>query len=69
MAVAYYSPVTRKLLISFFVENIEYRKRCLYLQEIISLSKTDDIWRQALITFFDTPFKIPRFTGKVSCKN
>ena len=51
------SPATKKLLIRFLLENIDYRKRCLYLQDIISLSKINDVWRQALNVFFDTPFK------------
>jgi hypothetical protein len=46
---------TKKLALRFILENIDYRKRCLYLQEIISLGKANDVWRQALAAFFDTP--------------
>jgi hypothetical protein len=37
------------------MDNIDYRKRSLYLQEIISMSRVNDVWRKALATFFDTP--------------
>ncbi|MCY7310933.1 MAG: hypothetical protein SGI96_19655 [Bacteroidota bacterium] len=49
------SPVSKKLALKLILDNIDYRKRCIGLQDIISLSKKYDIWRQALITFFDTP--------------
>jgi hypothetical protein len=38
----------------FIKENADYRKRCLYLQEIISLSRFNDVWRRALAAFFDS---------------
>jgi len=46
---------SKKLVLRFILENIDYRKRCLYLQEIISLSKLKDVWRKALISYFDSP--------------
>ena len=49
------SEVTRKLAFRFILDSIEYRKRCRGLQDIIFLSKMYEIWRQALITFLDTP--------------
>ena len=49
------SPVAKKLAFRFILDNIDYRKRCIGLQDIVFLSKKYDIWRQALITFFDTP--------------
>jgi len=49
------SPAAKKLLLRFILENIDYRKRSLYLQEIISLSRLNDVWRKALTSFFDTP--------------
>lgn len=52
---AYSSEATKKLALRFILENIDYRKRCLFLQEIILLSKLHDIWRQALTAFFETP--------------
>lgn len=55
MISAYSSELTKKLALQLILENIEYRKKCLFLQEIISMSKINDIWRQALAVFFDTP--------------
>jgi hypothetical protein len=57
-----YSDVSKRLALRFILENIDYRKRCLYLQDIISLGKTGDVWRKALERFFDItlnylPFK------------
>jgi hypothetical protein len=49
------SEIAKKLALQFILENIDYRKRCLFLQEIISLSKVNDTWRQALSVFFDAP--------------
>ncbi|MDP4263572.1 MAG: hypothetical protein Q8941_13680 [Bacteroidota bacterium] len=51
----YSSKATRKLIFQFIMENIDYQKRCLYLQEIISLGKVNDVWRRALSAFFDNP--------------
>ena len=45
----------KKLVLRFIMDNIDYRKRSLYLQEIISLSRVNDTWRRALAAFFDTP--------------
>jgi hypothetical protein len=50
------SDASKKIAFRFIQENIDYRKRCLYLQEIVFLSKNNDIWRRALAAFFDTPF-------------
>lgn len=55
MTRSYTSVSTKKLAFRFVQENIDFRKRCLYLQEIIMMGKAHDIWRQALATFFDTP--------------
>ena len=55
------SQATRKLAFRLLLDNIEYRKRCIGLQEIISLSKIYDIWRQALITLFDNPLNSHSF--------
>ena len=49
------SYITKKLLLRFIAENIDYRKRCLYLQEIISMGKANSIWLKALVAFFDSP--------------
>ena len=47
------SPAAKKLLLRFILENIDYRKRSLYLQEIISMSRVNDVWRKALASFFE----------------
>ncbi|MEO7923767.1 MAG: hypothetical protein ABIR30_08810 [Chitinophagaceae bacterium] len=57
MTRTYSSVATKKLALRFILENIDYRKRCLYLQEIISLGKINNEWQRALAVFFDTPFK------------
>ncbi|MGZ8524785.1 MAG: hypothetical protein ACXWV1_10175 [Chitinophagaceae bacterium] len=61
------SKATKKLALGFILENIDYRKRSLYLQEIISLSRMNDVWRKALSTFFDTPLN--NFSPKTFSKN
>jgi hypothetical protein len=63
----YTSEVSKKLAFQFILENIEYRKRCLYLQEIISLGKVNNVWRQALALFFDC--SIDNFSLKAFSKN
>ena len=67
MISTYYSDVRKKLAFRFILENIDYRKICVYLQDIIALGKTDDVWRKALDRFFDIPFKCLPF--KMSSKN
>jgi hypothetical protein len=52
----FYSPdVSKKLVLKFILNDIEYKKRCLYLQEIIAIGKKKEIWRRALAAFFDIP--------------
>ncbi len=51
------SKTVKQLTLHFILQNIDYRKRCLYLQEIISLCKKEVVWKQALFQFFDLPFK------------
>lgn len=58
---------TKKLVLHFIMENIDYRKRCLYLQEIISMSRANDVWRRALTTFFDAP--VNRYSFRAFSKN
>lgn len=62
MVRTYSSDARKKLALRFILDSIDYRKRCLYLQDIILLGKIDDVWRRALSQFFDIPFKTP------SCK-
>ena len=51
----YTVPVAKKLAFKFILDNIEYKKRCMYLQEIIEMGKGNDVWMKALTAFFDTP--------------
>jgi len=51
---------TKKLAFKFILDNIEYRKKCLYLQEIISMGRVNQIWQDALILFFDSPLQLAR---------
>jgi len=63
----YSSQTTKELAVRFVLENIDYRKRCLYLQEIISMGRENDVWRQALSAFLDTPPN--KFSIKTFSKN
>jgi hypothetical protein len=47
--------VSKKLVLRFVLEHIDYRKRSLYLQEIIKMGRKEPCWRSALLAFFDTP--------------
>jgi hypothetical protein len=67
MISTYTSEVTKKLAFRFILENIDYRKKCLYVQEIISLGKENDAWRQALALFFDCT--VNSFSLKAFSKN
>jgi hypothetical protein len=53
MLLLYSCNVSKKLVLKFILEHIEYRKRCLYLQEIIAMGKRHEIWRRALASFFE----------------
>jgi hypothetical protein len=67
MITTHSSETAKKMAIRFILENIDYRKRCLFLQEIIAMSKVNDTWRQALSVFFDGPIK--NLSLKVFSKN
>jgi hypothetical protein len=56
MVPVFTSSVTKKLVLQYVMENINYRKRSLYLQEIIAIGKSDKVWNNALALFFDVPF-------------
>jgi hypothetical protein len=58
---------SKKLAFQFVLKNAEYRKRCLYLQEIIAMGRRDDTWRRALLAFFDMPVTGSDF--RLPCKN
>ena len=51
----------KKLATQFILQHADYRKRCLYLQEIIEMGRRDDLWRKALLAFLDTPVSLAAF--------
>ncbi len=57
MTVVISSRATKELVLRFILDSIEFRKRSLYLQEIIFLSRLNDTWRRVLLTFFDAPLE------------
>lgn len=59
------SIAAKKLAVQFVLDHIDYRKRCLYLQEIIGMSRANDVWRKALATFFDSPISL-QFVNRFS---
>jgi len=61
------SKVSKKLAFRFILDNIDYRKRCLYVQDIISLGRINETWRLALAAYFDTPLE--RLSLKAFSKN
>lgn len=61
------SEASRRLLVQFIRENIDYNRRCSYLQEIIRMGKKDDIWRRALLAYLDTSITEPATTRHFSC--
>jgi hypothetical protein len=67
MTSIYSSDVTKKLALRYLLDNIDFRKRSLYLQEIISLARKSYVWRQALTAFLNTP--VDNFAIRVFSKN
>ena len=67
MTSIYSSDETKRLALRYLLENIDYRRRCLYLQEIISLGRKNDVWRQALTAYLNTP--VDKFSLRKVCKN
>lgn len=63
----YSATESKRLALKFVLDNIEYKKKCLYLQEIIAMGKTNEVWTQALKVFFDTPYK--SYSFRHLCKN
>jgi len=49
------SSVTKKLVLQYAQQNIDFRKRSLYLQEVIAIGKSYKFWIDALVVFFETP--------------
>jgi hypothetical protein len=63
------SDATKKLVLRFILDNVDYRKRCVYLQEIIAMGRIKKVWKQALLSFLDTPMEIDSLSLKVFSKN
>ena len=59
MTLFHSSEASRGLIVQFIRENIDYNRRCSYLQEIIRMGKKDDIWRRALLAYLDTSITEP----------
>jgi hypothetical protein len=53
------SEATKKLAMRYILSDIDYKKRCLYLQEIIAMGRKDSLWIRALSAFFDSPMDHP----------
>lgn len=59
--------VSKKLAVQFVLNEIDYKKRCQYLQEIIAMGQKDNLWIRALGVFFNTPMEQPPL--RAFCKN
>jgi hypothetical protein len=58
---------TKKLVVRYVLSDIDYKKRSLYLQEIIAMGRKDNLWMRALSAFFDSP--MDHATTKAFSKN
>ncbi|HUR66313.1 MAG TPA: hypothetical protein VMZ03_08160 [Chitinophagaceae bacterium] len=67
MTLKYTSQASKELILQYVLENIEFRKKCRYLQEIITLSKDNEILSKMLTDFFEKKFK--KNPLKAFCKN
>ncbi|MDZ4794447.1 MAG: hypothetical protein SGI83_09240 [Bacteroidota bacterium] len=63
----YSATASKRLALKSILDNIEYKKKCKYLQQIIAMGKKNDVWTQALKVFFDTPYK--SYSFRYQCKN
>lgn len=53
---------TRQLVLLYVLDNIELRKRSVYLQDIIKMGKINHVWDKVLQKFLSSPYKVaPRF--------
>lgn len=55
------SEVTKKLLLRCIQENIEFKKRSSYLQEIILMSRKNKLLVRLLETFLSCPMHTPSY--------
>ncbi|MBS1918785.1 MAG: hypothetical protein JST17_00875 [Bacteroidetes bacterium] len=53
------SEVTKKLAVRYILCDIDYKKKCMYLQEIIAMGRKDNLWIRALSIYFDSPLGRP----------
>lgn len=59
------SSTSQKLVLRYVLDNLDFRKRSLYLQEIINMGKKEECWRRALIAYLDTPYRTISVPGYV----
>ncbi|MEO5948649.1 MAG: hypothetical protein ABIP79_17675 [Chitinophagaceae bacterium] len=69
MVPVFTSTVTKRLVLQYAQQNIDFRKRSAYLQEIISLGKMNKVWISALNIFFDTDTPLSKNYLKAFSKN
>jgi len=56
-----------KLVTIHFRSEEDIKKRSLYLQEIISMSRKERLWLRALSAYFGSPMELPSL--RALCKN
>jgi hypothetical protein len=57
MTLKYSSRAAKELVLQFVLDSIEQRKKSLYLQEIISMGKKQQMWIHFLTAYFQSPVK------------
>jgi hypothetical protein len=67
MTVKYSSHASKQLILQYVLENIEFKKRSRYLQEIVTMSKDNEILGKMLTNFFGSGLK--KNPLKAFCKN
>lgn len=63
----YSNEAAKKLVVRYILNDIDYKKKCLYLQEIIAMGRKDNLWIRALSAYFDSPMDHPAIIK--FCKN
>ncbi len=67
MTLRYPSRAAKELVLQHVLENIEEKKRAKYLQEIISLGKSNKVWIQFLTEFLAKPSR--KFSSRAFSNN
>ena len=67
MTLRYSSRAAKELVLQYVLDSIDEKKRALYLQEIISMGKSNNVWIHFLTQFFDRPVR--KFSPRVFSKN